>query len=738
MSEPSEASRASSVRPEAHNGGALMRGLRRVGGGLKTSLALVGLASATGFYLEYRKHQKSTDNSSEQKKRVLYIPFNRLQLVEKREKSFGSAMEQLLGNYPEDKPLKMEVRELVDIIHHASSDPSIVALYGQFGHGSTLPQAGWADLEEVRNALKVFRESHRHHADPNLSHRAQVIPKVQCKPIFAYADSFASLGDPANKEYYLASICTSIHLQNSGELNLFGVMSQNFFLRRLLEKYGVGLHVFKHGEYKNAPNMFTETGFNRAHHENVRNVVDMIDQSVCRDISRSRSTALLTSWLKLGKKMEDDQKLWKRIHESGTFPAETAWKAGLVDYLPRRSPLEDLIGSKDDDERKKNWEVQETDFALFNAEKAVSLSSYAREVNKTKGKQDGSFLDTYASRSSGLGNMLTMAGIASDKETENDKEESIALLRIDEGIMDATANKLVRSIRKISKDKSTKAVVLRVNSPGGSITACETISQELRALKVPVIVSFGNVSASGGYYVSSFADRIFASQKTITGSVGVFGIRLDLTGLASKYGINVEHVTSGDLAAAVDPFHPMTRRMKENFGGSIDRCYKQFKKVVSEGRGMSMDEVETYAQGRVWTGEQAKANGLIDEIGGLHRALAYTQRMYTTSGDARIKEFPNEALWDRLRAIRDGSDAREFLVDARDWFFGRAGNDGSDQRLLGLSLVSWLLQDAPRGLPGTMAGVLLASDENAAIELLLKDAKKARASTPLLPPDFWN
>jgi hypothetical protein len=224
--------------------GVIMSGIRRIGHGLKTSLAIVGFATASGLYMEYRKYYPMEEDNN--KKKVLVIPFHHLQLIEKEKKSIRSQLSRFDVD-TKDCPVQMEIKDLVDVLHHAASDPSIVALYGVFGHGSTLSQAGWADLEEVRNALRVIRESHRWHAEPNLQHKAQVIPGVENKPMYAYADTFASLGDPAYKEYYLALIFTHIHMQKTGELNLFGAMLQQFFLQGLLEQYGIALHVFKHG-----------------------------------------------------------------------------------------------------------------------------------------------------------------------------------------------------------------------------------------------------------------------------------------------------------------------------------------------------------------------------------------------------------------------------------------------------------------------------------------------------------
>jgi protease-4 len=599
--------------------------------------------------------------------------------------------------------------------------------------------------------LRVFRESHRRHHEPNLKYETQVIPRTESKPLYAFSDSFSSLGDPANKEYYLASIFTDIHLQKNGELNLFGMVSQGFFIRDFLVKYGVSVHVFKHGIYKNFPNMFTESKFNRAHLENVTNILQDLDASTCDEITRSRSEALLTSWLKNNQKHKKSDDLWKRIHESGTFPALTAWKAGLIDYLPRRDPLTDLLESnqKEGEERESiqsGWDRQETDFDKFKAAKPIQLKDYAKRISKKQNAKNRKMhWNDYAKSQPSLIMLLSMMGLAEDSSTtstdDKPREEKVALLyaHAEGGINDSTAQKLVKSIRNIRKDKDVKAVVLRVSSPGGAITPCETIREELKSLGIPVVVSFGNVSASGGYYISSAADRIFASHKTVTGSIGVFGIRMDLINLAKQYGINVQHVATGDLAATYDPFHPMTRKMGKQFGDSIDRFYAHFKSIVADGRNLSLDQVECVAKGRVWTGKQAKANGLVDELGGLHRAIAYAKRTYTTTGDAEVVVWPRKLSYlARLSEAVEQNDASMIWSTLAEWAAGvkeqpRVSTSSEN------GLVDWILRSSSsKGLPGTLSGVLLTADENTAIRCLLSELDDSPMPDDTFPSFFWD
>lgn len=503
----------------------------------------------------------------------------------------------------------------------------------------------------------------------------------------------------------------------------------------LLEKYGVMLHVFKHGEYKNAPNMFTEVAFTKAHRENVRTVLDAMDADVCADITSSRSKALLTSWFT--KRTDDD--IWKRIHDSGTFPAATAWSGGLIDYLPRRDPLRVLLdGNKSTQDKIKlrmQWKPHETDFVKFKAEEAVSVTWYAKKIRKQKlAEARKKRLTKLLVRYPNVAAALTAVGVSVPKEPTN--KEKIALLYVQGTIGDQQARKTVNSIRKIAQDKDTKCVVLRVSSPGGSIFACETISQELKGLNVPVVVSFGNVAASGGYYVSATANRVFASHKSVTGSIGVFGIRADLTGLTDRYGIKIQHEAAGNLSALYSPFHPMSNKMKKVVSSNVDRYYDQFKEVVSSGRGLSLEDVEAIARGRVWTGGQAKRNGLVDELGGLYRAIAYARRSFTET-DAEVVVWPKKrslvaSLMERIREekIEGGSLTSAVVAVCSDYLsaFLRASDDNETDVRDEAATLQKLMSQFSQGLPGPRSGVFYAIDEKTALRCLVDGVGEERSA----------
>lgn len=699
---------------------------------LKSGFALLGFTATVAGVLEYRRLYPNLDDDTKKKNQALVIPFHRLQIAERNEKGFRDLISELQSSSDDpNKVTMMEVRELVDLLHHAASDPTITSIYGIFGHGGQgVEKAGWAQLEEIRNALQVVKESHRRHAEPNTTHSEQLTsPLVPSKPLYAYSDSFASLTSPSNRDYYLASIFTHIHMQEKGELNLFGTISQHFFVRDLLEKYGIQLHVFKHGYYKNAPNMFTHMTYSKHHYENVSNIQNSIEADVCNEITVSRSNKLLTSWLTKKHMRDDTMAMWKRIHATGSFPGDAAVQAGFVDSLPHRDPLSDLvkneIGDNEESGVSSKWKPHETDFATFPSASTISLKQYAKQVAaKKKVAQRKQYIEDIIAKSMNLKRVFS--NVVGSKETLS---EQIALLYVDGMIANDMAGTLVDSIRKIRMDDKTKCVVVRVSSGGGSVVACETIQQEFKSLDIPIVFSFGNVSASGGYYIASFADRIFASKKTITGSIGVFGIRPDLSGLAAKYGVNVDHVSSGELAGIYMPFYPMSPKMKRQIATTIDRHYSDFKDIVSSGRRIPVNVVEAIAQGRVWTGIQGKENGLVDEVGGLHRAIAYARRTYTSN---TINDGTDVVVWPKKPSFI------QKLIDR--------GSGGDVSALL--DFLTYLVRGETdkqgetctmkTSIPQSLSGVFMVANEDMAIRCLMEDANiDLPHGSYSFPDSFW-
>ena len=253
----------------------------------------------------------------------------------------------------------------------------------------------------------------------------------------------------------------------------------------------------------------------------------------------------------------------------------------------------------------------------------------------------------------------------------------------------------------------------------------------------------GNVAASGGYYIASGAKRIFALPSTVTGSIGVFGIKLDVTGFAKKYGIRFQHIETGPHSCSALPSRPLTPAARANFQRSIQRVYSRFKEVVSEGRALDLRTVEQVAQGRVWTGTQALQNGLVDELGGLHDAIEYAKKTYATK-DATVQVWPKPpSLMDYLSLNGNGNDLS--MTVSHLWtmaiYFMAAGNTPSSDQTPELETTI-----AKAFLDGTtltkLSEPMLAIDENNALLCLLDESSGGNMSaalkkSPLLPDDFW-
>lgn len=315
------------------------------------------------------------------------------------------------------------------------------------------------------------------------------------------------------------------------------------------------------------------------------------------------------------------------------------------------------------------------------------------------------------------------------------------------------ARKVEKAIRKIKEDKDVKCVVLRVDSPGGSINACETIYQELEDMPQKVVVSFGNVSASGGYYISANADRIFALPTTITGSIGVVMLRMDFRALAKQYGITFDSIPTSSLSGSFDPFFPINQQMNENFVNSADRAYYRFKSIVSDGREMNLKTVESLAKGKLYTGQQAQEIGLVDELGGLDRAIAYAQRSCTESGNAEIVQWPpKKSLLDFLLGGDHDDDFDDIeLPNSLQWALDQLAAPSSSswiKSVFGLELpnATNTVDDASDvtsinsslvPFPLVHSAVMLTVDENTAIRYLVEDMNLPKASLLPHPHSLW-
>jgi protease-4 len=414
--------------------------------------------------------------------------------------------------------------------------------------------------------------------------RAALADFQQSKPVVAYIDYATT------KDYYLASVAHEVVLDPFGELIMPGLASEPWFLAGAFEKYGIGIQVTRVGKFKSYVETYTRTDMSPESREQLQLLLGDIWGTLLADVGRSRAL-----------KPEEIQ---KTVDTEGLIKPSVALSAHLVDKLGYRDEIIEQL--------KRETGVT----AATESFRQVDFGYYAKN-NVTRYTGGGSQVAiVYAE-----GDIVEGEGTATD----------IGGVRF------------ARELRELREDDAVKAIVLRVNSPGGSVTASETIQRELRlARKVkPVIVSMGSYAASGGYWISAYGDRIFAEPTTITGSIGVFGILPNIQKLANDHGVTFDSVKTGRFAdGLLTVARPRTPEELAVFQRGVDWAYSQFLSKVAEGRKMSVDQVNEIGQGRVWSGTEAVKNGLVDEIGGLDAAIRYAGKKADLGEHFKVTEFP--------------------------------------------------------------------------------------------------
>lgn len=383
------------------------------------------------------------------------------------------------------------------------------------------------------------------------------------KPIYAYME----IG--TNKELYLASACDKIFVAPTGDLLTTGLAAEVMFFRGSLDKLGIYPDVVKIGAYKNAPDQFTRKDMSDAHKEVVNAVLDEEYNRYVEAIAASRH------------KTADDV---RALIDNAPYTAAGARDAGLIDGASYRSEVENelkkRLGYKDNDELRV---TKESDYARVSPE-SVGLN---------------------------MGERIAVIFASGDIVSGSSGSETVG------------SDSVARELKKARDDNSIKAIVLRVDSPGGSSIASGVISNAVEAAKrkKPVVVSMGDLGASGGYYISANASRIVAEPSTITGSIGIFAGKPVMKGFYDWLGISPQYVTKGKNAGLLREDVPFTTEERARFQALIQAGYDDFLNAVAKGRNRSVADIDAIGQGRVWTGAQARERGLVDEFGGLERAI---------------------------------------------------------------------------------------------------------------------
>jgi protease-4 len=417
--------------------------------------------------------------------------------------------------------------------------------------------------------------------------------KASGKPVVAHANNYGQM------PYYLASTADEVFLSPTGNLDFRGFGAINPFIKGSLDKLGINMQVFYAGDYKSATEIFRRTDMSDANREQTRAFLNDFYGQFLVDIAENRE--LTVSSLKAA------------ANDLSTSQPEIAKNLGLIDELGYRIDaldyLKQQIGLESED---KMYLVDPEDYYL----------SYTEE-RKGSSKQ-------------------RIAVVYAEGEIR-DGEDQPGLI---------TGDKYVSLLRKLRKDEKVKAVVLRVNSPGGSVISSDDIWHEVERIQEagkPVIVSMGDLAASGGYYISCGSDKIFSQPNTITGSIGVFMIMANTRELMEdKLGMSFDTVSTGKHSTRMNSIYAPNEEESAALQASVDRYYQTFLQRVAEGRKMSIEEVHEVAQGRIWTGTKAKELGLVDEIGDVNDAIAEAAKMAELD-DYRIYEYPTvKNQWQQL------------------------------------------------------------------------------------------
>ncbi len=406
-------------------------------------------------------------------------------------------------------------------------------------------------------------------------HKALQDFKAEGKFIYAYGDYFSQKG------YYIASVSDSIFLHPMGGMEFKGLAAEVLYYKDFQEEYGFKMEVVRHGKYKSAVEPYLESEMSEANRTQISSLLNSVWESISEAIATRRN--LTTTQLN---EIANGLK--------ATQP-ENAQANGLIDALAYESDYDDKL---------KNALGIESDSRL----KTVSIGQLTAGNGLAKKGVRERIAVIYAQ-----GPVLYGEG------SENIIGQEVFLKAIDQAV----------------KSRRVKAIVLRVDSPGGSALCSDIIWKALVKAKKekPLVVSMGNVAASGGYYLAVAGDEIYANDMTITGSIGVFATVPNIKGFTDDIGINVQHVETHKNALGYSVFEAPSGDFRASIKEGIEHVYATFKQRVAEGRGLSLDEVEAIAQGRVWTGKQALENGLIDGLGGMDEALAAAARL------AEIEEY---------------------------------------------------------------------------------------------------
>jgi protease-4 len=508
---------------------------------------------------------------------------------------------------------RAEHRERRQSPQHAADDPRVAGLISRV----QIHAAPAGPVQELREAIAAF---------------------TAVKPTVAWAETY-----PGTLSYYLASAFGEVWMQPSGTVGLVGFATNALFLRNALDKAGIEAQFIARGEYKSAANLFTQESYTDAHREADTRLVQSLHSQVWNAIAESRKL---------------DAEALDSLADRAPLLRDDAVTAGLIDRIGFRDEayarIAELVG-----EPGTETDHEEEPPRLF-------LARYARataprpglptpRVPGRKPKPTIAVVTVHGPIVSGRGGPRALPFVANT----------------------AGGDTIAAGLRDAAADDAVAAVVLRVDSPGGSVTAAETIWREVARVRKrdkPVVASMGAVAASGGYYVSMSADEIVANPGTITGSIGVVTGKLVARDLKQRLGVGSEAVRTNANADAWSMNAPFTPEQRAQVEAEADLFYTDFVQRVASGRNLSDEAVDKVARGRVWTGADAREHRLVDELGGLRTAIARAKILagLDPDEDARIVGYPGSTLLEFLRPRASSQPAAASLPEAVAALLGRS------------------------------------------------------------------
>ena len=500
------------------------------------------------------------------------------------------------------------LREAVSALHRAADDPRVAGLIARV----ELPAAAAGPVQELREAVAAF---------------------TAVKPSLAWAETY-----PGTLSYYLASAFGEVWMQPAGTVGLIGFATNALFLRDALDKAGIEAQFVARGEYKSAVNLFTQDRYTDAHREADTRLLESLRAQVWQAIADSRN---------IGQDALDG------LADHAPLLRDIAVESGLIDRVGFRDEayarIAELVGAKGISPESGDADGDDGPPRLY-------LSRYARATGPG-GPARPSI--------PGRGPKSTIAVVTVAGSIVSGRGGS----RLPFGSSNAGADTIAAGLREAAHDDSVSAIVLRVDSPGGSVSASETIWREVKKARErgkPVVASMGAVAASGGYYVSMGADAIVANPGTITGSIGVLTGKLVARDLKDRLGVGSDAVRTNANADAWSVNAPFTPEQHAQVEAEADLVYDDFVQRVAQGRHLSVEAVEAVARGRIWTGADALDHGLVDELGGLRAAVRRAKVLAGLDEDAKVRliGYPGSSVWDFLRPQPSSQPAAASLPDA--------------------------------------------------------------------------